>query len=80
MNIMDRERIPAVGNILFLIHSSFSLILTIMLKKNQNKTRSTCGQGLEKAAQSRSFLFDFTRSIIIGNQNLKQKKICLSWP
>lgn len=36
MNIMDRKRIPAVGNILFLIHSSFSLILTIMLKKKKN--------------------------------------------
>ena len=79
---MDRKRIPAVGNILFLIHSSFSLILTIMLKKKKkhtHKTRSTCGQGLENAAQSRSFLFDFTRSIKIGNQNLEQKKICLSW-
>ena len=72
---MDRKRIPAVGNILFLIHSSFSLILTIMLKKKKtHKTSSTCGQGLENAAQSRSFLSDFTRSIKIGNQTLEQKK------
>ena len=39
MNIMDRKRIPAVGNILFLIHSSFSLILTIMLKKKKKHTK-----------------------------------------